>query len=498
MSVFINTRLIRLGLGCIQPASAEDVSKFLAQTLGTEGAPIPPESIQSIFDDWASQQDVVCVHQRQHLYSLTRKGDNALDLRERRLRDKTRLFLIKELRAATLKRPEAEEPEKADDSSAVAIDSATQGERPKGAAANPRAAPGVGRAFWPLLSKQLFVGSSPQASGLRFRFFSFPSILDCCKAAGGTSIPEDGVGVNEISLALGISPSLLKSFLARPEHHYRVFEIPKANGKMRQINAPRTMLKVLQYFFVDYLLDRLAVHPAATAYWRGSSVRKNAERHARQRYVANIDVTNFFPSLSTGFVIRSLCAAGLKPDTAALVARLSSYKGGLPQGAPTSAALSNIVMYGFDKKLSEACASLGVNYTRYADDMTFSGLELGAIQQSIKLANESLAEIRLKINDEKTRIYGPSTRQVVTGVVVNDWPQPSRVERRRLRAELHHAKLSPATFVAKYQQLQGRAAYVLSYAGEERPVGALSRGYVEEALFDVRRLHRLMSQTGGA
>lgn len=498
MSTVINTRLIRLGLGCIQPASAEDVSKFLAQTLGTEGAPIPPESIQRIFDDWACKQDVVCVHQRQHLYSLTRQGDDMLNPKERRLRDKTRLFLIKEFRAATLDRPEAEEPEKADASSAVAIDSATQEERPKGTAVHPHKAPGAGRAFWPLLSKQLFVGSSPHASGLRFRFLSFPSILDCCKAAGGTEIPEDGIGVNEISLGLGISPGLLKSFLGKPEHHYRVFEIPKANGKRRQIQAPRTMIKVLQYFFVDYLLDRLEVHPSATAYSRGSTVRKNAERHTRQRYVANIDVTDFFPSLSTGVVIRSLCAAGLKPNTAALVARLSSYKGGLPQGAPTSAALSNLAMYGFDKKLSDACAQIGVNYTRYADDMTFSGMDREAIQQSIKLANQGLEEIKLKINDQKTRIYGPSTRQVVTGVVVNDWPQPSRVQRRRLRAELHHAKLAPERFVERYQHLQGSAAYMLSYAREERSVGALSRGYVEDALFDVRRLHRFMSQTGGA
>ncbi|WP_137919098.1 reverse transcriptase domain-containing protein [Hydrogenophaga sp. 2FB] len=488
MSVNVNTRLIRLGLGCIQPASADDVSKFLALSLEVEEEPISPEAIQIILDEWSSQKDVVCVHLRQRLYSLTRQGDGRLTPKERHLRDKTRLFLLKELRAATLRRPEAEEPEKADVSSAVFIDSATQEERPKGAAANPRVAPGAGRAFWPLLAKQLFVGSSPSASGLRFRFCSFPTISDCCKAAGDDSIPADGIGINEISLGLGISPGLLTSFLARPERYYRVFEIPKANGKSRQIQAPRTMIKVLQYFFLDYLLNWLEAHPTATAYSRGSSIRKNAQVHTEKKYVANIDVSNFFPSLTIGIVAKSLVAAGLSSNTAVLVARLSSYKGGLPQGAPTSAALSNIVMREFDASVSESCNSLGVSYTRYADDMTFSGMELDGVKQAICFAKERLTEMRLTLNDQKTRIFGPGTRQVVTGVVVNDWPQPSRVDRRRLRAELHQAKISPANSVAKYQQLLGRAAYMLSYAREERPVGAISRAYVEDALAGVKML----------
>jgi len=133
-------------------------------------------------------------------------------------------------------------------------------------------------------------------------------------------------------------------------------------------------------------------------------------------------------------------------------------------------------MYEFDKKLSEECAKLGVNYTRYADDITFSGMSLDAVQQSIKLANKGLAEIRLQINDQKTRIYGPSTRQVVTGVVVNEWPQPSRAERRRLRAELHQAKLAPATFAGRYPATTGAGRlYALVRQRREISGGAFKR-----------------------
>ena len=92
-------------------------------------------------------------------------------------------------------------------------------------------------------------------------------------------IPSEGLGLPEIALALGVSSKLLGGLMHRPEHHYRVFEIPKATGGTRKIHSPRTFMKVTQYFILDYLLRRLKAHPAATAYGAGCSVRKNAEMH---------------------------------------------------------------------------------------------------------------------------------------------------------------------------------------------------------------------------
>jgi hypothetical protein len=134
VSININTRLVRLGLGCIQPASADDISKFLGLALEVGERPVSSESIQLILDDWSKKKEVVCVHRRNNLFSLTRHGDSKLNLTERRLRDRTRLFLIKELRGVKLKTPEVKDTEKADVSSAVLFDSATQEERPVGAA----------------------------------------------------------------------------------------------------------------------------------------------------------------------------------------------------------------------------------------------------------------------------------------------------------------------------------------------------------------------------
>jgi len=482
MNVSINYRLVRLALGCIQPADADSVCRFVSEALG-DGGEFSTAEVQGLFEHWLTSGEVVRVHKRLQLFSLSRLGDGKLSTKERRLRDRTRLFLLKNLRSARLFLPEAGDTEKADDPSAVIVGSAIQeDERPKGAADSPRMARRVGRAFWPLLSKQLFVGSSSRASGPFFRFLSFPSIKACSLANGLANELPSGIGLGEISLALGISPKLIGMFLHKPERHYRAFEIPKANGKVRHIQAPRTMMKVLQYFLLDYVLYRLPVHQAATAYSVGCSNRANAEQHVGKRFVANLDVIDFFPSLKQSVVFRELCVNGLARETATLITRITSFEGGLPQGAPTSAALSNIVLYRFDTDLAEFCRTRGLSYTRYADDMTFSGNEREEIASAIQHAQELLRKFGLALNEKKTRVFGPSSRKVVTGVVVNEWAQPSRVDRRKLRADLHKAKLRPDAYEDEINRLRGRVAYMLSFSHQDRSVGALPHKYVSAAL----------------
>lgn len=483
MSVRISPQFVRLALGCIQPADPDQVGQFALSIAGDDGRFNSFDSIRRLLDTWDAAGDVVCVHKRLRLYSLTKQGDAKLEKSERRLRDRTRFFLLKEARAIRLKGPEAGSPEKADVSSAVSNDPVIQEEeRPIGAAAPPRQARRAGRTYWPLLSKQLFVGSSTPASGPLFKFLSFPTAKACAKACGNDDLPAGGIGAAEIALALGVSPRLIGALLHQPERHYRTFEIPKASGKPRVIRAPRTMMKMVQYFLLDYILGGLHTHVAATAYGNGCSNRANAEQHVGRRYVANIDVSDFFPSLKTAVVYSGLVSAGLKSNTANIVSRLCSYQGGLPQGAPTSASLSNIVLYKFDETISRYCGIARIRYTRYADDITFSGDDLSSVKSAIVLATKELDNLGLTVNESKTRIFEATSRQVVTGVVVNVWPQPSRLDRRRLRAALHQASHRPAEFANQLSVLQGRASYMLSYAREGHSVGALSADYVRAAI----------------
>lgn len=483
MTIRVNSSLVRLALASIQPANAEAVRQFVQDALGSEELVFDLRHVNELIENWENTGDVACVHKRYRLYSLTKQGDSKLSKPERRLRDKTRLFLLKDLRASTLKTPEVGEIEKADASSAVMIEPVSQeDERPIGAAVSPRQARSADRAYWPLLTKQLFVGSSAPTSGPHLRFLSFQSEDACAAAFGHKQLPEAGIGASEFALAMGVSPRLMSSMLHQPERHYRTFEIPKASGKQRVIRAPRTMMKMVQYFLLDYVLKSLPVHQAATAYSTGCSNRKNAELHLRQTYIANIDVSDFFPSLSTAVVARQLIGAGLKHNTAVAIARLCSYKGGLPQGAPTSAALSNIVLFNFDQLMSEYASRRGVRYTRYADDISFSGPDPNILKDAVCAAKKQLANIGLSINESKTRVFGPSSRKVVTGVVVNEWPQPSRMQRRNLRATLHQAALHPERFADKYRVLQGKAAYMLSFASNEHSVGGLSREFVYRSI----------------
>ena len=179
-------------------------------------------------------------------------------------------------------------------------------------------------------------------------------------------------------------------------------------------------------------------------------------------------------------------AAGLKINTAIAIARLCSYKGGLPQGAPTSAALSNIALFDFDQAMDEYASARGVKYTRYADDISFSGADAAVVKDAIAVAEKKLANLGLKINESKTRIFGPSSRKVVTGVVVNEWAQPSRKQRRNLRAALHQAALCPEKFVDKYHMLQGKAAYMLSFSSDEHAIGGLSADFVSRSIGKLR------------
>lgn len=497
MAITINSRIVRLALGCIQPADASAVIAFLMKAFKYDTNLVSESAIQEIFDQWSTDGEVVCVHKKSKFYSLTRLGDSRLNREERRLRDRTRLFLLKELRSAKLHLPEAGEPEKADASSAVIVDQPVQeDERPTGAARPPRVARRAARACWPLLAKQLFVGSSSRASGPFFRFLSFPTVKACAQANGLAEIPQDGIDISEISLAIGISPQLIGLLIHRPERHYRTFEIPKANGKVREIQSPRTMMKVVQYFLLDYLLYKLPVHVSATAYSRGCTVKANATPHVGKKYVANIDVEDFFPSIKWQLVHKVLVLGGLEDKTAYLIARMTSYQGGLPQGAPTSAHLSNVVLYPFDKEISSFCESVDVNYTRYADDITFSGNDKDVVCSAVEKARQLLAVLKLEINKDKTRVFGPSSRQVVTGVVVNEWAQPSREKRRKLRAELHQAKMNPEKYAERADEIRGMSAYMLSFAAENRGVGGLSRGYVESSLAKLTEYINKMKERG--
>lgn len=262
-----------------------------------------------------------------------------------------------------------------------------------------------------------------------------------------------GKDVNELARRLGVDVDLLRSL----EPHYREHFIPKKSGGRRRLLIPDPELKSLQRRLLRRLLARLKAHHAACAYERGQSIVTNARPHVGKKVVIKLDLVDFFPSLLESRVDRYFRFIGWNREAAALIAKICTFEGALPQGAPTSPRLSNLLMIGFDHRLSRLVTLRKGIYTRYADDITISFPKdyprriRGVIQFVERLARTHGLTVH---RGAKRLILRRHQQQRVTGLVVNDKLQLPRSMRRKLRAARHHLQTGrPATLSA--EQLQG-------------------------------------------
>ena len=247
---------------------------------------------------------------------------------------------------------------------------------------------------------------------------------------------------------------------AYAEHH-----IPKKTGGTRMISAPHPLLRHTQRLILDKLLAPLGAHPAACGFVPGRSIVHNAQPHVGRAVVVNADIRNCFPSVRWPLVLAALrreLGHRLSTTAIGLLLDLCTARGALPVGAPTSPALLNLVLRRTDQVLHDSAQRKGVRYTRYADDITFSGdnSALGLL----RLAERTLAQIDLTLDPAKTNVFRPGRRQMVTGLVVNQQVAVPRAVRRRLRAAVHHAQNgAPFHWDGQPQSLaalRGRLAFV--------------------------------------
>jgi retron-type reverse transcriptase len=268
----------------------------------------------------------------------------------------------------------------------------------------------------------------------------------------------------DVAHALGLTLKQLRWLTYHTEAatrtHYVKFQVPKKSGGMRTLAAPHKTLKAAQHWILANVLNKLQVTDAAHGFVTGRGIVTNAHPHVGKTIVVNLDLSDFFPSIAF-FRVRAVFERyGYSGSVATVLALLSTecprttltYAGikyeaatgprGLPQGAPTSPGLSNQVARKLDKRLLGVAAKLGLTYTRYADDLTFSGsAELaGKIGWLLAKVRNIAREEGFAVNEKKTRVMRRSAAQTVTGVVVNDKPSIDREDLRRLRAILHRAK----------------------------------------------------------
>jgi retron-type reverse transcriptase len=222
------------------------------------------------------------------------------------------------------------------------------------------------------------------------------------------------------------------------DHTYRTYRLPKKSGGTRLISVPDPKVKRIQRLMLDRLVEPLGAHEAAFGFVRGRSIRGNASLHVGQPIVSNADVRNCFPSVKWPLVLgvaRRDLGTRLSEAGISLLVDVCTSDGGLPIGAPTSPALLNRVLLRTDEYLHAAASRLGCRYSRYADDLTFSG-DHGAVRL-LGIAKRTLSQIGLQLDPKKTNIFRRGRRQMVTGLVVNSGVSVPRRLRRRLRAAIH-------------------------------------------------------------
>jgi RNA-directed DNA polymerase len=266
--------------------------------------------------------------------------------------------------------------------------------------------------------------------------------------------------------------------------HYHRYVIPKRSGGERHISAPKPKLAAAQRWVYDNILCRVSVSALAHGFVRQRSIVSNAAPHATRRVVVNLDLENFFPSIDFRRVkglFRSLGYGEAVATTLALLCteppRVEAELDGrvfqvalgdrvLPQGASTSPAITNLICRRLDGRLDGLSRKLGFAYTRYADDLTFSGDDPERLGTLLWAVRRIVAAEGFRENRAKTRVMRRGRRQEVTGLVVNDRVGIPRRERRRLRAILHNAARNGLEAENRSghphfaEQLRGHVAYV--------------------------------------
>ena len=218
--------------------------------------------------------------------------------------------------------------------------------------------------------------------------------------------------LEHFSRLVGYQKKYVKAACCGSSSFYRSFTIKKKNGGERKISEPLPSLKEIQRWILDNILNQVEISRYAKAYIKGKSVKENARFHRAQNVVLSLDITDFFGSIHTKAVYDIFKALGYTRKLSWQLAYLCSLDNSLPQGAPTSAAISNIILKEFDEAIGKYTFTHKIRYTRYADDMTFSG-DFDAAEL-IRIVKEQLKPYGFKLNRDKTRTRKQGQRQEVT------------------------------------------------------------------------------------
>ncbi len=263
---------------------------------------------------------------------------------------------------------------------------------------------------------------------------------------------------------LGFSARTLYGLSNNLDKHYHSIFIPKSDGSKRKLSVPDLILKKVQRSIVDNILIQYPTSRYAKAYKCGSSVQQNAKPHVGKKKILKLDINGFFDNIIYSKVkdivfYKEKYAESIR----ILLTMLCCYKESLPQGAPTSPAITNIIMYSFDEKVGAFCNKKNIDYTRYCDDMTFSGdFDETVI---ISFVKDELCKLGLFLKNRKTAVISASKRQTVTGIVVNEKINITKEYKKKIRQEMYYIEKFGIDEHLKKREIFDKQQYLLSLRG---------------------------------
>jgi RNA-directed DNA polymerase len=244
------------------------------------------------------------------------------------------------------------------------------------------------------------------------------------------------LNLKHLSYILFIEYQALANILLFPERYYREFSIPKRNGSLRQIDSPYPILYHIQRWILNNILEKITLHQCATGFIKKKSIVDNAKTHLFKKSLLKMDIKDFFPNIKINRIISIFQNLGYPNKISYYLAKLCCKNNSIPQGSPTSPFLSNIIAKRLDNRLFTLSKLNNINYTRYADDLAFSGDYIH--YNIINFINKILIEEGFKPNLDKTKLIIGKGKKILTGLSIsNNNITIPRKNKRKLRQDAY-------------------------------------------------------------
>jgi len=226
--------------------------------------------------------------------------------------------------------------------------------------------------------------------------------------------------LDDFSLITHISKYTIYQLSIHAGTYYKTYKIPKKSGKSRIICQPSRKLKGFQSWILVNILEKTKVSNSCKGFEKKTSTLDNAIPHKGANTVLTIDLKDFFPSISSKQIFNVFRTLGYNDLISTVFTNVCTYNNFLPQGSPCSPKLANLTAWMLDIRIQGYVGKRGINYTRYADDLTFSGLNPANVVNIIPMIKQIIESENFKVNHSKTRVSSSARAKIVTGLVISD------------------------------------------------------------------------------